>query len=145
MKKVKPVTACMVCLFAIMPFFYSGCASIMGGGSQDKSEREPSIRWGYFIADCLLTGLVGLIIDFSDGAIYTPKPGEHKKIKSDWSELNKEMLNALNKGMPTYVVKKDGSIYDVKLSQGDKLQMIKISESQLPPKVVASLHLAMVH
>ena len=137
MKRIKIKTVFMIAVLSITPFFYTSCATILGCGGKDKSERSSDIRWGYFIADIFLTGAIGLVIDFATGAIYESKSGKY-------SELNKKMLQALNKGMPAYIIKKDG-IYNVKLLKDGKLEMVKTSESQLPPKVVESLHLAIAH
>ncbi|MEQ1505273.1 MAG: hypothetical protein ABMB14_23785 [Myxococcota bacterium] len=49
----------------------AGCALVFDG-AKTKTERSSDIQWGYFVADVLLTGLIGLVIDFATGAIYKP-------------------------------------------------------------------------
>ena len=121
------MTGFMLLLIGIMPFFTS-CATIFGGGAKDKSERTADIRWGYFVLD-ILGGAVPLIIDFANGAIYEPK------VKH--SDIKKEMLNALNKNIPTYFVKSDG-VYKASLNSGN-IEYSKVSENELPPQVSKSL------
>lgn len=59
----------------------SGCATILGGKRttyqttkprDGQPQRQP--RVGYIIASGLLTGGIGLIVDFATGAIYKPAP-----------------------------------------------------------------------
>lgn len=137
MKNSKKLYGIMILMVCIMPFFTS-CATIMGGGGKSPSERSAEIRWGYFILDLFTTGGIGLIIDFSNGAIYKSKTGKY-------SSLHKEMIEAINKGAPAYIVKNDG-IYRVTLSSDNKTElMTKIPKEQLPPKVIDSLNLALAH
>lgn len=52
------------------------CATLLGGGGKPDAERDYTrIRWGWLIADILLTGLIGVVIDFLTGAIYASKSG----------------------------------------------------------------------
>lgn len=59
----------------------SSCATILGGPRTDYQTRKPEngqpqrqVRVGYIIADGVLTGALGLIVDFATGAIYKPAP-----------------------------------------------------------------------
>jgi hypothetical protein len=51
-----------------------GCALVFEGGGKNPEDRDyERILWGYVILDVLLTGFIGLIIDFATGAIYAEK------------------------------------------------------------------------
>lgn len=59
----------------------SSCATILGGQRTAYQTHKPSdgqpqrqVRVGYIIADAVLTGALGLVIDFATGAIYKPAP-----------------------------------------------------------------------
>jgi PBP1b-binding outer membrane lipoprotein LpoB len=78
MKKLKTVVA--VFLIAVT---LSSCATILGGKVTAYQTTRPEagkpprqIRAGYLIADVLLTGALGVAIDFVTGAIYQPAPAK---------------------------------------------------------------------
>jgi hypothetical protein len=52
-----------------------GCALIFDGAKAPENRDYERILWGYLILDILLTGLIGLIIDFATGAIYARSGG----------------------------------------------------------------------
>ncbi len=59
----------------------SSCATILGGSRTAYQTTKPKdgepqrqVRVGYIIADALLTGILGLVVDFATGAIYKPEP-----------------------------------------------------------------------
>jgi formate hydrogenlyase subunit 3/multisubunit Na+/H+ antiporter MnhD subunit len=59
----------------------SSCATILGGSRTTYQTTKPKdgepqrqVRVGYIIADALLTGVLGLVVDFATGAIYKPEP-----------------------------------------------------------------------
>ncbi len=59
----------------------SGCATILGGPRTSYQVTKPTqgqpqrqVRVGYIIADAVLTGALGLIVDFATGAVYKPTP-----------------------------------------------------------------------
>ncbi len=52
-----------------------GCALIFDGGKNPEDRDYSRVLWGWLILDILLTGLIGLIIDFATGAIYARKGG----------------------------------------------------------------------
>jgi hypothetical protein len=72
---------------------------------------------------------IPLIIDFATGAIYEPKMPR--------SDAKKEIINALNSNIPSYLVKEDG-IYKAYLKDGE-VEYTKISEDELPLSVRKSL------
>ena len=51
----------------------SGCALVFDGAKSPGEQDRSRILWGYVILDILLTGAIGLIIDFISGAIYARK------------------------------------------------------------------------
>ena len=76
MKKVQ-FTLLVVLLATIL----SSCATILGGPRTSYQTTKPAdgqpqrqVRIGYIVADVLLTGALGIIIDFATGAIYKPEP-----------------------------------------------------------------------
>ncbi len=132
-KLIKNVnTGVMLLIMGITPFFTS-CATILGGGGKPAHLRDTSrIRWGYVIADVLFTGAIGLIIDFANGAIY-----ESKDI-SNRSDIEKNIMNALNHNMPAYIVKKDG-YYKANMKDG-KLEYQKVGDEEIPQSVKNSIN-----
>lgn len=71
MKKGAIVLVVLLCLVLVS----SGCASICHG---ERTSRPKEARNGIdgvmLLGDIFVTGLLGLIIDFSNGAIYKTKP-----------------------------------------------------------------------
>jgi len=71
----------LLLLFACITL--SSCASILRGNTPSKPnpcDPKRSISWGWLVADLILTGPVGVAIDFGTGGIYNPpKPGAGKK------------------------------------------------------------------
>ena len=66
----------MILLFAST---FTSCATILGGKVSDCQRTKPSdgdpsrkVRMGALVADLLLTGAIGTVIDFATGAIYKP-------------------------------------------------------------------------
>ncbi len=81
MKNLKTVVA--VFLIAVT---LSSCATILGGQRTAYQTTKPEagkpqreVRVGYLIADAILTGALGIIIDFATGAIYQPAPATPAK------------------------------------------------------------------
>lgn len=71
----------------------TSCATIVGGQVTESQRRKPlpgeqsrQIRVGALIADAVLFGGLGILIDFATGAIY--KPVEIKKIKNNNNSNN---------------------------------------------------------
>lgn len=57
----------------------TSCATILGGKRTSYQTTKPAdgqpqrkVRVGYIVTDVLLTGALGLIVDFATGAIYKP-------------------------------------------------------------------------
>jgi len=74
------VKAFFIALFCLS---LTGCASILRGNTPQKPnpcEPRRSIAWGWLIAETILTGGVGVGIDFATGAIYNP-PKNGAKLK----------------------------------------------------------------
>ncbi len=76
MKKVSSIISMLLVVCVL-----SSCATILGGPRTLYQVTKPlpgqpqrQVRVGYIIADALLTGALGLIIDFATGAIYKPAP-----------------------------------------------------------------------
>ncbi|MEX8547660.1 MAG: hypothetical protein V5804_08670 [Mucilaginibacter sp.] len=76
MKKLK--FAFPICLMAVM---LSSCATIFSGKTSAYQKTKPAngqpkrqVRVGYLVADALLSGPIGVAIDFVTGAIYKPEP-----------------------------------------------------------------------
>jgi PBP1b-binding outer membrane lipoprotein LpoB len=71
-----PKTSFSIITLAIL---LSGCATILGGKTTTYQKTKPTngqpqrqVRIGYLIADAVLSGPVGLAVDFVTGAIYKP-------------------------------------------------------------------------
>lgn len=97
------------------------CATILDGAKKPH-ERTSEIQWGYVVLDVLFTGLLGIIIDFADGAIY-------KSSNPSKTEIEKN----LNKGIPCYRLRDDG-LYKIELIDG-QLKESKVEQSVIPPVV----------
>jgi magnesium-transporting ATPase (P-type) len=79
----------MVALLLAVTILSSSCATILGGSRTTYQVTKPKdgepqrqIRAGYLIADVLLTGVLGVIIDFATGAIYKPEPVKNTETKT---------------------------------------------------------------
>jgi hypothetical protein len=78
MSDLKKIIACLVLIVSI--FYFSSCATIFGGPITTYQKTKPSpgepkreIRPVPFILDIItLYGIIGLVVDFADGAIYKP-------------------------------------------------------------------------
>ncbi|MFH0888177.1 MAG: hypothetical protein V1871_03100 [Planctomycetota bacterium] len=118
MKKFLVIILCLA--FTIIPAL--NCATILDGSKKDF-ERTSDIQWGYVILDVLIGGgVIGIIIDFSTGAIY-------KSSNPSKTEIEKN----LNEGIPCYRLREDG-VYKIELKDG-QLKESKIEESAIPPVV----------
>lgn len=116
---MKKLLIIIICLSFFIPML--NCASILDGAKKPH-ERTADIQWGYVICDVLFTGLIGLIIDFADGAIYKSSNPSRSEIEEN-----------LNKGIPCYRVRDDG-VYKIELKDG-QLKESKIEQSVIPPIV----------
>lgn len=68
-----------IALAAIMITTFPSCATILGGPVSECQRTRPAagepsrkVRAGALIADIILIPVIGLIVDFSTGAIYKP-------------------------------------------------------------------------
>lgn len=59
----------------------SSCATVFGGPITTYQKTKPAagqpqreVRVGALIADIILTGAIGTVVDFATGAIYKPQP-----------------------------------------------------------------------
>lgn len=110
--------------------FNISCATILDG-SKKSYERTSDIQWGYFIADLLLTGPLGLIIDFASGAIYkSSKPGANLE-----QDIRRHLVVDR---MPVYRVT-DDKVLSVTMSPDGTLAYTEIARETLPAPVLASL------
>ena len=105
--------------------FQFNCATIFDG-SKKPEERTSDIQWGYVILDVLGTGLLGLIIDFADGAIYSSN-------KLNSNNIEQDLKDHLLKGMPCYTIK-DNGCYKAELVGGN-LRYSKIAQNAIPTVV----------
>ena len=117
---------CLLCAMVLVVNL--NCAAILDG-TKASHERTDEVMWGYVVADVLLTGALGLIIDFASGAIYK-RSGSRTEIEQD---LNKY----ISKGIPCYRVHEDG-VYKVELVDGN-LKESKIEKSIIPAVVWQSI------
>lgn len=113
-----------------MFFFLTSCATIIGGGPKEKHQRSADIRWGYFIADILTTGGLGLIIDFATGSIYQSKYDKT-------SSLENELKLAIKNGQQGYLVK-DNAYYKAKIENGNVIYT-QINKEGIPLSVRKSI------
>lgn len=79
-------------LIIVVLFTCSSCATILGGKktahqvtTPDPCEPKRQIRWAALTADIILTGPIGVAIDFLTGKIYKPEPNP-KKLKQPCNE-----------------------------------------------------------
>ncbi|MBT9391765.1 hypothetical protein KLP40_01205 [Hymenobacter sp. NST-14] len=68
-------------LVALASATLSSCATVFGGPITTYQKTKPAagepqreVRVGALVADLLLTGAIGTVIDFATGAIYKPQP-----------------------------------------------------------------------
>ena len=116
---MKKVIVIMLCVGILMSAF--NCATILDG-SKSANERTSDIQWGYVVLDVLFTCLLGLIIDFADGAIYKSNNPSKTEIEQN-----------LNKGIPCYRLRDDG-LYKIELIDG-QLKESKVEQSAIPSVV----------
>ena len=76
MKKFKFMFSVSLLVIAL-----SSCATILGGKTNSYQKTKPvngqpqrQVRVGYLVADAILSGPLGVAIDFVTGAIYKPEP-----------------------------------------------------------------------
>lgn len=123
-EKMKKVL--VMVLVALLVFNFS-CATILDG-AKSPEKRSHEIQWGYVVLDVLFTGLLGLIIDFADGAIYKEKyPGSgalEEDIKHHLVDLN----------IPVYRFTND-KVFAVTLSE-DSLVYTEVERNSLPQGVL---------
>ena len=81
-----------VALLLAVSILSTSCATILGGSRTTYQVTKPKdgepqrqVRAGYIIADVLLTGALGIIIDFATGAIYKPEPTKVVEAKTTTS------------------------------------------------------------
>ena len=72
---MKKSVIALVIVLLCLGFVASGCASICHGGRTGRpKEARDGIDGVMLLGDIFLTGLLGIIIDFANGAIYKTKP-----------------------------------------------------------------------
>jgi len=70
-----------VFFYVLIFMLFNSCASILRSNTpQRPNQCEPkrSISWGWLVAEIVLTGGIGVGIDFATGAIYNPPKPEAK-------------------------------------------------------------------
>ncbi|MBI4739168.1 hypothetical protein HY772_06450 [Candidatus Woesearchaeota archaeon] len=119
---------CLLC--AVVMVFNVSCATILDG-SKSANERTSDIQWGYFILDLFTTGLLGIIVDFSTGAIYSSSsPGSNleQDIKHHLTDLK----------MPVYQVA-DDKVFEVSISPQGTLRYTEVEKNSIPLRVWATI------
>lgn len=118
-----------LCLFCAMVLVVNLNCAVILDGAKASHERTDEVMWGYVVADVLFTGLIGLIIDFSTGAIY--------KSNESSSEIEQDLNKCLSKGIPCYRLREDG-VYKIEMKDG-QLKESKVERGVIPLVVWQSI------